>query len=188
MVLGGHIINNKYLCGQRGGNFTSPSTRQFLLALADSIEAEEILELGTAGGHTAAVMAYSGASITTIDDDLECVEDARKMLNGSGESIEILQFEALEFLRSAEDESYDLIYVDDDHNEDHVREEAKEVGRVLRQGGFAVFHDTRLHNLWKVLDTIFADWERIHLPSFGEEDYHPDYGMGLVGRPRKEAD
>jgi len=170
-----------------GGMHTAPETRMLLCSLAYSARAKRILETGYDAGITTWALALTGAQVQTIDDLSEYpeAESVAVKLLAEYPNVELLRGDAVKFLQSAEDESFDFIFVDDNHNSDHVTREAVEIKRVLTPGGYAAFHDVNLYNLWNVIKAGFEDWECIKLPAFSPHG-NLDYGLGLVRKPKKK--
>jgi predicted O-methyltransferase YrrM len=167
-----------------GGLHTPPELRLLLLCLARMQGAELIIETGYDAGYTTRALALSGARVVAVDNLSEYPNidgAARAMLSGYS-NVELLQADAGELLRAQADGSVDLIFVDDDHRPDHVRVEAKEVRRILRPGGIAVFHDTNIADLWVVVEKAFDDWDKMRFSAPSPEN-SVDYGFGVVRKP-----
>ena len=174
---------------ESGAIHTPPEMRLMLYALAVSLNAECILELGFDAGYTTLALAESGAVVIGVDDSSEYPEvkaSAAKLL-AAYPNVALVNTDAVAFLRGSNDEFYDLIFVDDDHRAEHVAQEAWLIRAKLRQGGIAAFHDTNIHSLWKVVEMIFSDWEKINLPAWTPQedrlDQRHNYGLALVRKP-----
>ena len=164
-----------------GGSHTPPETRYLLYSLAVSIRAKDILETGYDAGHTTEALCKTGANVVGVDDLSEYPETnalATQRL-AKYENCELLNIDALRFLRCAPGESYDFIFIDDNHSSSHVHEEAKEVKRILRPGGIAVFHDTKYHKIWWIIMDVFPDWDKIEFPAISPIK-NEDFGIGIV--------
>jgi predicted O-methyltransferase YrrM len=88
----------------------------FLKLMIEITKPKKILELGTAIGYSAIVMASSADSncrITTIERDEEMVKKAEENINRAGlkENIEIIKGDCLNILENMEDK-YDMIFMD----------------------------------------------------------------------------
>ena len=175
---------------ESGGIHTPPEFRLWLTTLALGMHAREIVETGYDAGYTTLALALSGAHVVGIDNLSEYADAdlvARRNLAGC-RNVQLIQCDALGYLRGRVDESVDLIFIDDNHNPFHVHQEALEIRRVLRPGGYAVFHDTLSRELWHVIESVFPDWQRVQLPCFSPAAMQ-DYGAGLVRKPtRNERD
>jgi predicted O-methyltransferase YrrM len=178
---GSELLKTFTQVAHSGGIHTAPEARLILFALAVGIRAKDILELGSDAGATTLALSMSGAQVTGVDNRSEYpdVKPTAEAQVAPYPNCKIVYKDALEFLRESPDNAYDLIFVDDDHKMDHVREEAIEVRRVLRAGGFVAFHDTVIHNLWQVIEEVYPDWQRINLPAISPSA-GSDYGIGLV--------
>ena len=83
--------------------------------------------------------------------------------------------------------SIDFIFVDDDHEIVHVRDETYEIMRVLRPGGLAVFHDVYfipglLDSIVNAIREVDASWQRIDLQSPSALDGR-ELGLLIVKKP-----
>lgn len=167
-----------------GGLWTPPGNRLLLLALALSMNAKDILELGYDSAVTTMALALSGARVTGVDNLSEhpLTENVAKTRMRAFPNVTLVNSDALGFLTAANDESYDLIFVDDSHDKYHVALEAIQISRVLRHGGLVAFHDTLSRELWDIVDKSYPDvWQRIHFPSLQENG--EDFGLGIFKRP-----
>ena len=153
---------------QSGGRHVPPEMRLFLLMLARLTRSERALETGYDAGVTLDALSLGSKEVVGIDNlsqywEAEKVAQAR--LAGR-ENVTMINQDALDFLREQPDRSFDLVFVDDKHEPQHVSQEAVEVRRVLRPGGIVVFHDTTYHNLASVVGLAFSGCEFVELPCF----------------------
>lgn len=167
-----------------GGSHTAPELRLLLFALAYSLRATRIIETGYDAGMTTVVLAETGAEVVGIDNGEEYpnVKGAATERVKEYPNIELIEGDALEYLRSQADNSIDFIFIDDAHHYNWVLTEALEVKRILRPGGLAAFHDTTECNIWEIIDNVFADWQRIELPAISP-GLSRDMGVGVVRKP-----
>lgn len=177
-----------------GGSYTPPGNRLLLAALAVSLGAKDILETGYDAGVTTLALAMTGARVVAIDNGYEYASvktHAREILQPYP-NVELVTEDALVYLVGCLDASFDLIFIDDCHWPEYTRCEILTIQRVLRPGGFAVFHDTLSAGLWTVLETHFpATWPRLNLPSLQDWPGYAgnpgavgaDFGLGLVRKP-----
>ena len=169
-----------------GGMHTHASIRMVLYALATVIPALDILELGYDAGYTTEVLASTGANVIGIDNETEHgdVKDKARERLAAYPNCTLIKADSLSYLTGAPAESFDLIFVDDNHTEAHVMAEAQQIRRVLRPGGIAAFHDTQIGDgiIWRILDIIFHDWNRMDIPS-PNYSAKENFGFGLVRKP-----
>ncbi len=93
------------------------ATGRFLSVLVHAMQANRILEIGTAYGYSTLWMALAmppAGHIWTIDPDMERTEIARSFLDraGIGAAVEIVNQPALEILRNAPFRNLDVVFVD----------------------------------------------------------------------------
>lgn len=166
-----------------GGVNTAPEGRMLLLALAISLRAKKIVELGFDAGFTTEALACSGADIFALDSGPQAGTMERL---GQWTNIHPLVCDALVYLGSLETDSIDLIFVDDDHTLAHVQAETAQVRRVVRPGGIAVFHDVRYFPaFWPMLTAELRGWECISLPAIANNVQLGiiDFGLGVFRKP-----
>jgi len=125
---------------------TEPWAAQVVAALAWSINAGNVLELGAFEGRTTLTLAQRlDANITAVEITSERATTTRKRLAEFTASprIEVVEMDALKFLRRciSERRRFDFAFVDDDHTYAHVAEEVDLLKRVVRPGGLIVMHD-----------------------------------------------
>lgn len=176
-----------------GGIHTSCESRLIMLLLVLASNSKEIVETGFDCGHTTAALAMSGAHVVGIDNNSEDpwtkAVAQQSAASVQGRNIDLYEGDALEYLRGLEDNSIDMLFIDDDHSPEHVLGECKEAQRVVREDGFIIFHDTQFSHqndskssykpVWGLVNEFFAQWQRIDLParspSTGEE-----CGLGII--------
>lgn len=109
--------------------------------VAQRVPNGRFLEIGTAQGYSAAILALScpGATITTLNPKDHEVEQARDNLR-SLPQVTVLQQCSWDFLAGGEahPDGYDLIFVDGDHN--RIRRDLPWFEH-LRPGGIFIHHD-----------------------------------------------
>ena len=168
-----------------GGANTAASVRLILIALALEIGAKEIVELGYDAGVTVRALALTGAHVVGIDNVSEYrdTKGAAEDHVASFHNAELREIDADTYLKSSK--PIDLIFVDDNHEPEHVRQEAESIRRVLRPGGIAVFHDTLGRGLGEVVRKVLPDWMFLELP--GTSSYKPSagesFGIGIFRKP-----
>ena len=99
-----------------------------------------ILEIGTAWGYSAAILAEAApqASITTLNPKAKEFPIARRNLADYA-NVSVVQTTSAEWLKQSAP-IYDMIFVDGDHTVAGVRADVPYFG-VLRPGGLLLFHD-----------------------------------------------
>ncbi len=100
----------------------SRETGRFLATLVHAMQANRILEIGTAYGYSTLWMALAqppAGKIWTIDTDRARTEIARSYFERAGEadSIEILNQSALEVLQNFPQRNLDIVFIDADKTE-----------------------------------------------------------------------
>jgi len=173
-----------------GGSHTAPELRLLLYCLASSIQAKDILELGYDTGVTIEVLAcVKGANVIGVDNasDYAGIEGVAEKALKAYKNCRLVVSEAIQYLRATKDNSFDFIFVDDDHEIVHVRDETYEIMRVLRPGGLAVFHDVYfipglLDSIVNAIREVDASWQRIDLQSPSALDGR-ELGLLIVKKP-----
>jgi len=91
-------------------------TVAYFRLLLESLQPEKILEIGTAIGFSALLMAEHApqAQITTIDRNPEMIELAKANFAkyDSRQQITLLEGDAVDLLETLEEDSYDLVFMD----------------------------------------------------------------------------
>ena len=123
-----------------------PWSASVVCALAWSIDARDILELGAFEGLTTVALskALPEACITAIEHDANRAGVAKKRIAFElCENVDVVQNDAIKFLRACIEIglTFDFAFVDDDHTFAHVAEEVDLLKRVIRPGGMIVMHD-----------------------------------------------
>ncbi|MDO5036846.1 MAG: O-methyltransferase [Tissierellia bacterium] len=118
---------------------------KFLLALK---KPRKILELGTAIGYSALVMAsvLPTSQIDTVELFAEKAALARKMIDKAqlGQTIKVHEADALDFLKASQ-ETYDFIFID--AAKGHYEEYIKEALRLLNRDGFILCDNILFHGM-----------------------------------------
>lgn len=113
-------------------------------------EAPNVLELGGFQGHTSVRLgqAMTAGTLTIAEYDPEApgraqqVSDRLFAANLPPEvTWRVLQSDALAVIAQCADDSLDFVFVDDDHQEAHVRQELEALLPKMRVGGIICFHD-----------------------------------------------
>lgn len=84
--------------------------------LARAINAQQVLEIGTAIGYTAIQVARTGCQVVSLEQDPEMIQQSQKYIQSSrvGENIQVLEGNALNLLDdlNREDSSFDMVFID----------------------------------------------------------------------------
>lgn len=119
-----------------------------LFSIALSINAKSILELGVRSGTTtlpflmaADLMDGSLESVDINPTSFECPEEySNRWKFYQSNAIDVLKE------KTKNKEKYDLIYIDDWHSYDHVKEELEYVDQMVRPGSIVLLHDLMYGN------------------------------------------
>ena len=163
-----------------GGSNTPPETRLLLFSLAISMQAKDILELGCDMGYTTRVLASTSANVVGVDTFYETDKNSAYQLTAPYPNCTIVQSEAYQYLLDVPNGSFDMIFVDDNHDPHHVEQEATEIRRIIRPHGIVAFHDTTYDpRLREVVRNVFHDCEQIEFPAISPL-YERDFGITVV--------
>lgn len=122
------------------------------------------LELGCAAGYCAFEMSSRGAKITAIDISDRAIEKAREKARREKSNIhfEVMNAEKLKL----QDNYFDLVFGTGVLHHLDFRKASKEIKRVLKHNGMAVFVEPLGHN-------ILINWFRIFTPGLRTKHEHP---------------
>ena len=124
---------------------TEPWSASVVCALAWSIGARSVLELGAFEGLTTLALADAlpEARIVGVEHDAARATTVRKRV-AKAPNVDVVQMDAITFLRkcASHEQRFDFAFVDDDHTYAHVAEEIDLLKTyVIRRGGMIVMHD-----------------------------------------------
>lgn len=114
-------------------------TAKFLEFMVNVKKPLKILELGTAIGYSAILMALnSKANITTVDRNESMIEKAAQNIKkfGLDDRIEILNGECIDVLKGLNKEEYDIIFID--AGKGHYGQFFNECIRLLKEDGIII--------------------------------------------------
>ena len=168
---------------------TEPWTVNLLCALVRAKKPHILIETGTFEGLTTralfqAIESYAGehgSALFTLEYEHERWLRAQTYLATfetlpSGPGIQLLEADALQWLRERPAGFADFIFVDDDHTQAHVEAELTECLRILRPGGIVCGHDVIgpfcLGELFTARGGIVLDLPRLHAAG----------GLGIISR------
>lgn len=162
---------------------TEPWTVGILQAYILASEPHVVIETGSFSGETTmalvdALERIEGVThLYTVEADEARYRHVSALVQSRpfcGVGVSTTHMDALAFLRGIPPESADMIFLDDDHTQLHVRLELLEAKRILRPGGVCFVHDVM---------TQFNLAPAIH--EFGGvviplRRWHPSGGLGVV--------
>jgi SAM-dependent methyltransferase len=124
------------------------------------VRGRDVLDLGCGHGMAAVVLARQGARVTATDLSMGYLVEASRRALANEVDINLLQADA-ERLPFA-DASFDRIWGNAILHHLDLAKAGREVHRLLRPGGIAVFCEP-----WG--DNVFLEWARLRLPYPGKE-------------------
>jgi len=134
---------------------SEPEVGPFLFQFIQLIQAKTVLEIGTFKGYTTCKLIESGVKVTSVD-----IKDQRhslvKELQKFVKNFEFFEQDSLDYLRKCRDSlrRFDLIYIDGDHDLDHVKKELLLLSNVVPSTGIMVFHDATSANCPGVIQAL----------------------------------
>ena len=107
---------------------------------------QDVLEVGSAFGYSAAVMALAGARHVTAVDPHTWLNSHEAMLSnlaacGVADRVTVIQAPAGEVLPQMQPLGFGLAFVDGDHSYEAVLADVKQVLPLIRPGGYLACHD-----------------------------------------------
>ncbi len=137
--------------------------RQLRCLIADSCAGRRVLDYGCGTGHNAVALAELGATVVGIDVSAEAIRKARRRA-GDNETLTFIRMDAEAM--SFPDDHFDLIYGSSILHHLDVGAASREIARVLRPGGRAVFLEPLGHN-------VLINLYRRLTPALRTVDEHP---------------
>lgn len=148
-----------------------------------------VLEIGTAQGYSAAVLALAmpHAHITTLNPHPGEVRDARESLRTFGVFVEVVQALSWDYLASYEGEPFDFIFVDGDHK--NIRLDLPWWDH-LREGGMMLFHDYSPNGTPRPCPPVYRALNEFRDRMTHDFDVRviDDTGVGMVGFVRRAGE
>lgn len=155
-----------------------PWTVDVLCALIRAKKPHVLIETGTFEGRTSIAMfhameAYAsqhGALLWTLENDRERIlrafERIKPITTDTYSGVNLIECDALEWLRGRPDNFCDFVFLDDDHTAAHVGLELDECLRIVRPGGLICGHDVvgpfGLDIEFKKRGGVVLEFERLH--------------------------
>jgi len=180
-LLGALNVAEARIGGIKAKREVAPYQAAALYALAQEYDGGNILEIGTARGYSAAVMAQAAfrASIVTLNPVVDEADVARGNL-AAFNNVKVLTIKSWDYLATYDGPELDMIFVDGDH--------ARIVHDLpwfnwLVSGGLIVFHDYAPDGTYRAVPPVFEALNRF--AAYIERDFDvsviDDGGVGLVG-------
>ena len=148
-----------------------PVVGELLFILASAINAQNILEIGTATGYSAIYLARGcepvNGRVVTLELDSSRAVSARQNFEKAGleKRIEVWEGDALKTLNELDDE-FDLIFIDIEKKD--YASALPDCGRLLRKGGLLVADNVAFKDADEFNRTIsnHPDWRAVSLFSY----------------------
>lgn len=148
-----------------------------------------VLEIGTAQGYSAAVLALAlpDAEIVTLNPHHEEAAGARQALAPFSERIQVQEVRSWDYLDRFEGEPFDVIFVDGDHK--NVRRDFP-WWEHLRTGGLMLFHDFSPNGTYRACPPVYR--ALLELKQELGRDFDvlvvDDGGVGMAGFVKRAED
>jgi predicted O-methyltransferase YrrM len=162
---------------------TEPWTVHLMQAYIVAAEPKVVIETGSFSGETTIALGEALASVEgiallyTVEADAARSAHVKQLMENRpfiGVGVNVVHSDALEFLRSVPAESVDMIFLDDDHKQPHVRQELLEARRILRPGGVCFVHDVMaVFNLAPAIREFGG-------VCLSLRRWHPSGGLGII--------
>jgi predicted O-methyltransferase YrrM len=110
-------------------------------------DAGEVLEIGSAYGYSAIVLAKAGAHVTAVDPHAGELPGSGAQMAGNlaaygvADRVNVIAAPSQQALPNLEAASYGLVFVDGDHTEATVHHDVTWALKLLRPGGVLACHD-----------------------------------------------
>lgn len=148
-----------------------------------------VLEIGTAQGYSAAVLALAmpDAHIVTLNPHPEEAALARHNLAPFGERVDVLELKSWDFLDLYDDPPFDFIFCDGDHK--NVRRDFPWRTR-LTVGGLMLFHDFSPNGTYRACPPVYRALQELRGTLGRDFDalIVDDGGVGMAGFIRRIED
>lgn len=125
----------------------SVEERRYIWDLVKQFQGHEVIEVGTAYGGTAILMALAGASRVHTVDNWQCGKFNECMENidraGCAEMINVIARDSIEAASMFDDQSMAIVLVDGDHTGTRPYEDLCAYADKVRAGGYLLVDDTK---------------------------------------------
>lgn len=167
---------------------TEPQTVEVLCAMIAALEPHVLIETGTFEGRTTAafydtlVKCEHASFLYSVEHDPQRYEHVAAALPEWPQTmgrvaVQIVNQDALEFLKGMLTNSVDFVFLDDCHEAAHVAKELVECQRIVRSGGVITGHDVvgqfGLGELFLRAGGIVLPFKRFHVAG----------GLGVIVQP-----
>ena len=161
------------LADYRSGSL-EPWSVEILCSVVRAMRPSVVIETGTYLGLTTkklieAMDFFRGEKqcrIFTVEMDRDRASAAWETLLHAGENCSLMVGDAIEFLATFKGQA-DIIFLDDDHTDKHVREEIRLALKILRPGGIIFVHDVvgpfELDKVVKEYGGVILELPRLHV-------------------------
>lgn len=140
---------------------------RLLLSLIETVNAKDILEIGTfKGAFPFTLMINEGLKYTGIDIEDHRSNELKELFNEN--EYQFILGNSINVLNGLPRTNYDLIYIDSVHEFDHCMAEFKACELLIKPGGLICFHDSiKFEGVTRVIDYIklFDHFETLTLPT-----------------------
>jgi len=116
------------------------------LRLLGPLAGKRVLDLGCGLGYGAALLALHGARVSAVDISARCVQTTRLRAAASGVAERVAAQVMSAYRLAFADESFDLVHGQDILHHLDIALAGREIKRVLRRGGRAVFQENNANN------------------------------------------
>jgi hypothetical protein len=164
----------------------SPKMGQILTRIVNTVNAKEVLELGTGIGISALYIASSRADVhvTSVGEHggrHDITSYLEKQLDLRNIDLRLSRFETGLSSLLDEQKTFDMAYLDGGHHSEALIRHAQLAFKLLDNGGLLILKDIR----WSVEKE--KDWDRLWLdPDWGIGLDFYNFGMLIKGRPARD--
>lgn len=144
---------------------------QARLDLLGEVRGRHILDLGCGVGYSTTLFALRGARVEAVDISPRCVEMTATQARQAGVSDRVNTHVMSAYALGFPDESFDLVHGQDILHHLEIDLAGREIKRVLRAGGRAVFQENNANNPVLMFARRFCG--HFGIPKWSSGDEHP---------------
>jgi predicted O-methyltransferase YrrM len=158
-----------------------------LYAIPIMRKAEDILELGVRQGISTIALLTAcrrlKASLVSLDVD-PCVEAEQRVKSFELENFWsfVLQDDR-EWLKHADDYTFEIVFIDTDHNYEHMMTELTQCDILLAKHGVMLVHDTLAPNYADIIEAI-NDFLTLKKGKYEYLELGTRYGLGMLTKKK----